>query len=96
MAGEKPEVSRDGAQSERLLNLCRHFGATRYLSGSAARDYLDADLFARHGVEVAWHDYQHPIYPQQLGDFVPYLSGIDLVFNCGNDSATILERGSVP
>jgi hypothetical protein len=89
------ELGIDGAQSERLLNLCRHFGATRYLSGSAAREYLDVDLFARHDVDVVWQDYDHPVYPQQYGEFVPYLSGIDLVFNCGNDSATILERGSV-
>jgi hypothetical protein len=79
-----------GAQSERLLNLCRHFGATRYLSGDAARDYLDAPLFERHGIEVVWQDYRHPEYPQQHGAFVPYLSAVDLLLNCGDDSAGIL------
>lgn len=80
-----------GEQSGRLLALCRHFGATRYLSGSAARDYLDVPLFERHGVAVEWQDYRHPTYPQQHGEFVPYLSAIDLLLNCGEESRAILE-----
>jgi hypothetical protein len=84
----------EGVQSERLIALCRHFGATRYLSGDAASDYLDVALFAEHGIEVAWQNYQHPVYPQQHGDFVPYMSAIDLLFNCGDDSAGILKGGT--
>ena len=81
-----------GKQSERLLALCRHVGASCYLSGSSARDYLDTELFARHGIAVEWQDYAHPVYPQQHGDFVPYLSIVDLLFNCGEESAAILGR----
>ena len=90
--GLSPEIHRSselgipGEQSERLLRLCEHFGARTYLSGSAARDYLDVALFARRGVEVAWQDYVHPEYPQQFGAFVPYLSAIDLLLNCGEES----------
>jgi hypothetical protein len=86
------ELGIDGQRSERLLKLCQHFGATRYLSGSAARDYLDVELFDRHGIEVAWQDYQHPTYRQLHGQFVPYLSVIDLLLNCGDDSAAILAN----
>ncbi len=80
-----------GAQSERLINLCVHVGADRYLSGSAARDYLDVAAFARRGIDVVWQDYRHPVYPQQHEPFVPYLSAIDLLLNCGDDSAAILS-----
>jgi hypothetical protein len=80
-----------GEQSGRLLALCQHLGATRYLSGSAARDYLDLPLFERHGIEVEWQDYRHPTYPQQHGEFVPYLSAIDLLLNCGEESQAILK-----
>ncbi len=83
----------EGSPSERLLELCRHFGATRYLSGDAAKDYLDVELFAQHGVEVVWQNYQHPAYPQQYGSFVPFLSAIDLILNCGDESAQILTGG---
>lgn len=98
--GLAPEVHRAsalgiaGEQSTRLLNLCRHFGATRYLSGSAARDYLDLAVFEAAGVSVEWQDYQHPVYPQLHGEFVPFLSALDLVLNCGEGSRLILEGGS--
>lgn len=79
-----------GGQSGRLLNHCRHFGATRYLSGAAARDYLDTQLFVHHGVEVVWQDYTHPVYPQLHGEFVSHLSALDLLLNCGDQSRSIL------
>lgn len=84
-----------GKQSERLLALCQHVGARRYLSGNSAKAYLDTELLTRHGIEVEWQDYIHPVYPQQHGDFVPYLSIVDLLFNCGEESAAILERAGV-
>ena len=80
-----------GKRSERLVEFCRHVGATRYLSGNAAKDYLDTDLFARHGVEVEWQDYVHPTYPQQHGAFVSNLSIVDLLFNCGEASTLTLS-----
>lgn len=86
------ELAISGERSERLLKLCQHFGARRYLSGSAARSYLDVELFAREGIEVEWQDYQHPVYPQQHGEFVPFLSTLDLLLNCGEESASIIAR----
>jgi len=88
------ELGIGGDKSARLVNLCRHFGASRYLSGNAAQDYLETALFAQHGVAVEWQNFEHPVYPQQHGAFVPYLSAIDLVLNCGDESASILERGT--
>ena len=81
----------EGQQSERLLRICRHFDARTYYSGAAARSYLDVDLFERHGVRVAWQDFAHPVYAQLHGAFVPYLSIVDLVFNCGAESMAVLE-----
>jgi WbqC-like protein family len=89
------ELTVGGERTERLLNLCLHFGASRYLSGDSAKEYLDVDLFARHGVRVEWQGYRHPVYPQQHGEFVPYLSALDLLLNCGDESAAILS-GDAP
>lgn len=80
-----------GEQSERLVRICQHFGARTYLSGSAARVYLDTALFERNGIAVEWQDYVHPVYRQLHGDFVPYLSAIDLLLNCGGESLSVLE-----
>jgi len=81
-----------GGQSERLLNICRHFGATTYLSGAAARDYLDAGIFEAQGIRVHWQDYRHPVYPQQHGAFIPHLSAIDLIFNAGKRSPILFRE----
>jgi hypothetical protein len=88
------ELLIDGDRSERLVNFCLHTGADRYLSGNAAQSYLDRELFARRGIEVEWQDYKHPAYPQQHGEFVPFLSMLDLLLNCGDDSLKIISEGS--
>jgi hypothetical protein len=72
-----------GDRSERLLKICQNFSADRYLSGNAAQSYLDTDLFERNGIAVEWQNFTHPTYPQLHGEFVPFLSTIDLVFNVG-------------
>jgi hypothetical protein len=90
------ELGIEGGQSERLLRISQHFGATRYLSGASARDYLDVGLFERRGVGVEWQDYRHPVYPQLHGEFVPYLSALDLVLNCGDASASVILGSSTP
>jgi hypothetical protein len=74
-----------GERNDRLLALCRYFGARRYLTGDAARSYLDVDAFEKEGIAVEWQNYQHPRYPQQHGAFVPYLSIVDMLFNVGPD-----------
>ena len=81
----------EGERSERLLRICQRFEATRYLSGNAAKTYLDVALFERNGIEVTWQDFRHPTYPQVQGAFVPFLSAIDLLLNCGERSPAILR-----
>jgi hypothetical protein len=84
------ELGIDGDKSGRLVNLCRHFGANRYLSGEAARSYLDVAQFDRAGIDVAWQSYAHPTYSQLHGEFVSHLSALDLILNVGEDSRRIL------
>ena len=72
-----------GTKSDLNLNLCLEAGATTYLSGPFGRDYLDVAKFNLHGVEVVFQDYAHPVYNQCWpGEFVPYMSAVDALFNC--------------
>lgn len=82
-----------GERSERLLNVCLHFGASRYVSGDAAQTYLDVALFERHGIAVEWQRFVHPVYPQLHGEFLPFLSALDLVFNCGDEAPLVAFGG---
>ncbi len=83
-----------GAKNELLIDLLQKVSATQYLSGVGARDYFEPQPFAKAGVEVVWQDFTHPVYTQQFGDFVPYLSALDVLFNHGiTASREILRRG---
>jgi len=77
--------------SERLAAICESLEADTYLSGAGGRDYLDLEPFNKRGIRVVFQNYKHPIYLQLYGDFIPNLSLLDLLFNCGPDSLHILE-----
>jgi len=81
-----------GSRNERLLAICQSFGADRYRTGAAAREYLDVELFARSGIEVEWQNLDHPVYPQLHGGFVSHLSALDVILNCGESSASVLAH----
>jgi hypothetical protein len=83
-----------GAKNELLVDLLQKASATHYLSGVGARYYFQPEPFAQAGIEVVWQDFTHPVYAQQFGDFVPYLSALDVLFNHGiAASREILRRG---
>lgn len=74
----------EGDRNERLIGLCQQLGADYYLSGPAAKTYLDEERFARTGITVAYMDYTgYPQYEQQFGSFVHEVSILDLIFNEG-------------
>jgi len=74
-------------KSERLLSLCEQAGASGYLSGALAKDYLDEALFRKHDVAVEWMDYRgYPEYSQSYPPFEHGVSVLDLIFNHGSES----------
>lgn len=77
--------------SQRVLELCRYFQATHYITGLGALNYIDYDLFEAAGVRIEFMKYKLTQYPQQHGTFNPYVSAIDLLFNVGNSAAHYLD-----
>lgn len=78
-------------RTERLVALCNQVGASVYVSGPAARDYLQEELFNQRGIAVEWFDYSGlPNYPQLWGGYEPQASIVDLLFNCGVDARRYL------
>ncbi len=84
------ELNVDGHSNLKLINLVKAVGSRYYLSGLGAKDYMDKQMFADEGITVEWQEFNHPIYPQLHGEFIPNLSCIDLLFNCGPNSKDIL------
>ncbi len=79
-----------GDRIERLVNICKMFKADTFYEGASGKNYIDESSFTKYGIKVEFQDYKHPVYNQLYKDFVPYLSVIDLLFNHGNDSLSIL------
>lgn len=82
--------------SQRNLSICKYLGADVYLSGEGARSYNDEEAFEREGIKLVYTNFRHPVYQQLWGDFIPNLSIIDLLFNEGEKSLSILKgQGSL-
>jgi hypothetical protein len=73
--------------SERLLEICQKVNTDTYLSGASGKDYLQVDSFEKNNIKVVFHEFEHPIYKQQYEPFIPGMSAIDYLFNCGGSIA---------
>jgi WbqC-like protein family len=91
------EYETGAERSRRLLDICLATGAEEYVSGPAARAYLDVELFERAGVGVAWFDYSgYAPYEQPHGPFEHGVSAIDLLFCAGDGSRRYLKSAPDP
>jgi hypothetical protein len=78
----------EDGKTERLLSICMQAGASVYLSGPAAKGYLQEELFEQQGISVEWMKYdQYPVYPQLHGEFTHQVSILDLMLNTGYEAA---------
>jgi hypothetical protein len=83
-----------GTKAELLVSLCREVGATEYVSPPGSQEYLDeSDAFKHADIPVRYFQFRHPEYPQLFGDFLPYMSCIDMLLNCGDRSLSLIESG---
>ena len=72
-------------KTARLVSLCKASSATKYISGPAAKDYIEPSLFENAGIELTFKDYSgYPEYPQLFGDFQHGITALDLLFNVGH------------
>lgn len=89
------ELDVEGKGQELLVNICRKVGGDVYLSGPMGTRYIDADYFAERNIKLVYHDYVCSEYPQIQGEFMPWMSFLDLLLNCGEESLTYLNRGNI-
>ncbi|GBU24693.1 hypothetical protein R83H12_01327 [Fibrobacteria bacterium R8-3-H12] len=82
------EFGLQGKKEIRLLELLSKIGATHYLSGLSAKDYICEQHFKDKNIKLEWMDYSgYPEYKQLFGKFEHAVSILDLIFNVGSDSA---------
>jgi len=83
----------EGKKTDRVLSVLSSLKADEYISTEGTKVYLETDKFIRKGIKLYWYEFKHPVYPQINGEFVPYLSTVDLLFNTGEGSLDYIREG---
>lgn len=78
--------------ANRISYILKELEATNYISGTGPGSlrYIDEQEFINNNINLVWQNYKHPVYKQQYGKFIPYMSIIDLLFNEGPNSKNII------
>ena len=89
------ELNGSGSKADLLASLCEQIGATTYVSPPGSRDYMvKSDAFEKICVPVQFYNFKHPEYSQLFGQFLPNMSIIDMLFNCGERSLGLIQDAS--
>jgi hypothetical protein len=83
----------DMGKTERVISLCKQQGITHLCNTEGTDEILDMSLFKKEGISMDIQNFKHLEYSQLWGGFIPYLSVIDLIFNQGDKSLSIIKSG---
>ena len=90
------EIGTTSQATERIIEICKKVKADIYLSGLGGKNYLKEEQFLQAGIKLEYQNFIHPVYHQQYmqgeNSFLPYMSIIDLLFNEGPESISILRE----
>lgn len=76
-----------GRKDDKIIELCKTIGAKRYITGPAAKAYINENKFEISGIELEYKNYLgYPEYEQLWNGFNHFVSIIDTIFNCGDKS----------
>jgi hypothetical protein len=79
-------------KTEKLVNLCQQLGATEYLSGPSAKNYIEPQLFVEAGIDLLYIDYsEYPEYNQLFPPFQHGVTILDLIFNEGENATRYMK-----
>lgn len=81
-----------GDRTERLVSVCKQVSATEYMTGPAAKNYIDESKFEREGVKIVYSVYDgYATYDQIHGTFTHQVSILDLILNTGSRASDYLK-----
>lgn len=89
------DIGFESSSSKKLLDLCLHFGATDYITGLGAINYLDYSIFENSHIKVNYMNYEKRSYPQLYGEFTPFVSVLDAIANLGENASSLICSNAV-
>jgi hypothetical protein len=81
----------EGVKTDRLLSVLTRMGATHYISGPAAKEYLEEEKFRAAGITLEYMEYRYPEYPQLYPPFDGQVSVLDLLFMTGPEALSYIK-----
>jgi len=95
-SSDMPEIS--GHKDGRLVSICESLGCETYLSPVGAASYMEKDspggALAKAGIALRYQNFSPLPYPQRCADFLPRLSIVDALMNCGTEkTCELIRRG---
>jgi hypothetical protein len=73
--------------TEMVLSLVKVSNSQVLVAGVSGREYLNPERFKQEKIDLVFQDFKHPVYSQMHGEFLPYMSFIDLIFNHSQEEA---------
>jgi hypothetical protein len=89
------ELGIAGKSTERLVNICKELNANIYVTAHGALNYLDYDLFEKNKIEVRYINYRFKPWNQQFGDWIQYVTSLDLIAAAGENSIEHLDSTTI-
>lgn len=80
------ELQASGKKTDRLIEILLKIGASHYISGPSAKDYIEDEKFEQAGITLEYMEYNYPEYPQLYPPYDPYVSIIDLLMMTGPEA----------
>lgn len=79
-------------KTEKVIDICKQANASEYISGPAARDYINPQLFSDVNIDLKYIDYSnYKEYSQLHGEFIHEVSILDMIFNLGKDTSYYMK-----
>jgi len=89
------ELEISSSKNQYLIDLCEKLNCNMYIFGAQGIDYADVELWSEKKISIEFQNYLHPEYKQMFGNFEPYLTVLDLLFNYGPESLFILTQDNL-
>ena len=85
-----------GNSTDLLVSIVNETGCNAYMCGGGASKYQEDEKFKQNNIELIYQDFKHPVYEQfNTAEFVPGLSVLDALMNCGSERTYELIKGVV-
>lgn len=84
------EIAKPNDKNARLIDICKELNAKTYVSGPAAKAYIEESEFLAENIDLEFFTYKTREYSQLFGKFEAGVSIVDTILNTGEKAHELL------